>query len=394
MAPPPHVPELLDELVEEVLLRFPPDDPASLVRAAIVCKLWCRLVSTAAFRRRFREFHRKPPLLGILCQDRGGDGDVHPTARFIPTSSFHPARDVRYGWRAVDARHGRVLLEYWPCEDPYEDDGPFRTKLIVWDPVTNKQRKLPSLLMVHNVFPRTWNAAVICAAGGSCNHRYCNWGSFVVVFVGIKHDQICSCIYSSKTGAWSDQTFSEPQYLLDLFKPAPGLLIRNTLYFLFNRELGIVKYDLTMRKASVIDIPPELCWQHLVLMPMEDGRLGFATMDRCRLHINLWSRVIGPDGDAGFAQCGVINLPKALNAPESSPRVNGFAHDVGVLFIRTFYGLYSMDIKSEHVRKVPTTRYCQGFTDVVPYLNFHTPGTALFLYDLHYIQKIQCYFRY
>jgi hypothetical protein len=56
MVPPP--PELIEKLVEEVLLRFPLDDPTSLVRAALVCKLWCHLVSGTAFHRRFHEFHR------------------------------------------------------------------------------------------------------------------------------------------------------------------------------------------------------------------------------------------------------------------------------------------------------------------------------------------------
>ena len=51
------LPQLMEELVEEVLLRFPPEDQASLVRGALVCRLWCRLVCGAAFRRRFREFH-------------------------------------------------------------------------------------------------------------------------------------------------------------------------------------------------------------------------------------------------------------------------------------------------------------------------------------------------
>ncbi|CAO1939902.1 unnamed protein product [Urochloa humidicola] len=109
MEPPLPVLDLLDELVEEVLLRFPPDDPASLVRAALVCKLWCRIVSTAAFRRRYREFHRTAPLLGVLCHSSGRYEDDRPTSRIIPTSSFHPAYTIRDGWRAVDARQGRVL---------------------------------------------------------------------------------------------------------------------------------------------------------------------------------------------------------------------------------------------------------------------------------------------
>ncbi|CAO2201263.1 unnamed protein product [Urochloa humidicola] len=66
--PPPPV--LADELVEEVLLRIPPDDPASLVRAAFVCKPWCRVASDPGFRGRFRERHHQavPPVLGVLCK--------------------------------------------------------------------------------------------------------------------------------------------------------------------------------------------------------------------------------------------------------------------------------------------------------------------------------------
>jgi hypothetical protein len=52
----------MDELMEDILLRCPADDPARLVRAALVCKRWCRIVAGAGFRRRFREFHRAPLL--------------------------------------------------------------------------------------------------------------------------------------------------------------------------------------------------------------------------------------------------------------------------------------------------------------------------------------------
>jgi hypothetical protein len=85
MVPPP--PELIEKLVEEVLLRFPLDDPASLVRAAFVCKLWCHLVSGTAFRRRFREFHRgAAPLLGVLYTT--GVGDCHKQVRDDDTPSW------------------------------------------------------------------------------------------------------------------------------------------------------------------------------------------------------------------------------------------------------------------------------------------------------------------
>ncbi|KAG2631322.1 hypothetical protein PVAP13_2NG008300 [Panicum virgatum] len=285
MAPPPA--ELVEEIVEEVLLRFPPDDPASLVRAALVCRLWRRLVSAAAFRR--------------------------------------------------------------------------RTELAVWDPVTGEQRELPSLPMQFNVYPRTWAAAVLCAGGGNCDHLDCRWGSFLVVFMDIKHNsnKICSCVYSSELAAWGEQTFSDRLRCRrrDCFKPEPGVLMGNSLYFLFNSNHGIVRYDLTTREASMIDIRPAFNPQDIVLMTMDDGRLGFATIDKGRLKLNLWSRVVGRDDkEARFVQFRVIDLLKVFNAPKRWPRLSGFAHGAGVLFIWTLLdGLYSMDIKSEEVRKVPVT---------------------------------------
>ncbi|XP_066393623.1 uncharacterized protein [Miscanthus floridulus] len=105
-------PALMDEHVEEILLRIPPDDPARLVRASIACKRWCRLVCDPGFRRRFRERHRTPPLLGVIryCHVRGRDR----VARFVPTCSFRPRRADRHGWHAIDCRLGRVLLRSEP----------------------------------------------------------------------------------------------------------------------------------------------------------------------------------------------------------------------------------------------------------------------------------------
>ena len=43
MAPPRQPPELIDDAVAEILLRIPPDEPADLFRASLVCKLWLRI---------------------------------------------------------------------------------------------------------------------------------------------------------------------------------------------------------------------------------------------------------------------------------------------------------------------------------------------------------------
>ncbi|CAN6180953.1 unnamed protein product [Urochloa humidicola] len=96
------------DLVGEILLRFPSVDPASLVRAALVCKPWCRLICGPHFRRRFRELHRAALMVGFFCNLLD--------AEFFPASSFRPAS---HGYRpgfsvcALDARHDLVLLQPW-----------------------------------------------------------------------------------------------------------------------------------------------------------------------------------------------------------------------------------------------------------------------------------------
>jgi hypothetical protein len=73
--PPPPPPHPAEEVVEEILLRF---SRASLVRATLLCKLWHRIASATAFHRRYLEFHRAAPMLGILCrggQDESNDYD-------------------------------------------------------------------------------------------------------------------------------------------------------------------------------------------------------------------------------------------------------------------------------------------------------------------------------
>ncbi|CAL5011559.1 unnamed protein product [Urochloa decumbens] len=177
-------PELVDDLVEEVLLRIPPDDPASLARAALVSKRWCRVAAGRSFRRRFRERHRRaaPPVLGLLCNLGGGGDDARASrfvatssraaaaarrgdaraSAFVPTSTFRPPRAATGpGWRVLDARHGRVLLTNQTWEK-----GPVRDALIVWDPITGDRLELPELPRHMETSPWTsWNAAVFCAAG-------------------------------------------------------------------------------------------------------------------------------------------------------------------------------------------------------------------------------------
>ncbi|KAM0928631.1 hypothetical protein ACQ4PT_002598 [Festuca glaucescens] len=64
--PPPHNPALPDELIEDIFLRVPADEPESLVHASLANKHWLGLLVGHRFRGRYRDFHGSPPMLGFL----------------------------------------------------------------------------------------------------------------------------------------------------------------------------------------------------------------------------------------------------------------------------------------------------------------------------------------
>lgn len=88
MAPPRQPPDLVDDAVGEILLRFPSDDPASLVHASLVCKLWFHRLTDPAFSSRYRSFNRVPPLLGFLHNAHLINQSIFP--RFIPITVSSP----------------------------------------------------------------------------------------------------------------------------------------------------------------------------------------------------------------------------------------------------------------------------------------------------------------
>ncbi|KAM0863534.1 hypothetical protein ACQ4PT_044523 [Festuca glaucescens] len=145
-APPSQRVEDMVELVEEILVRLPPDEPASLVRAAVVCKPWCSLISSHRFRRLYRDFHKTPPMLGFFRAGwtRSPDCDSltprEPLLTSASTKGFSP-RDPEGNYVVYDCRHGRVLLlkirdDYFHEQEVDDDDC---TKFLVWDPMTGSQ---------------------------------------------------------------------------------------------------------------------------------------------------------------------------------------------------------------------------------------------------------------
>ncbi|XP_073362435.1 uncharacterized protein, partial [Aegilops tauschii subsp. strangulata] len=177
----------MEELVEEILIRLPPDEPGNLLSASLACKPWRRLLASRGFRRRYRDFHRTPPMLGFLhswlCTE------------FVPTTDFRPREPdlLQSRYSVEDCRHGRVLLQYF-------DRDANMPLLVIWEPVTGSQTVLRCPEM-----PGTTSAAsVLCAADG-CRHGDCHFGPTLVVFVNLDEEAraATASVYSSETGNWS-----------------------------------------------------------------------------------------------------------------------------------------------------------------------------------------------
>ncbi|XP_039793241.1 uncharacterized protein LOC120659237 [Panicum virgatum] len=347
MPPPPP----LEELQEEVLLRFPRHEPALLVRAALVCKPWLRLICGPGFRRRFREPHRTPPMLGFvgnIVPSLSGiltDAD-RPYSCFVPTTAAafrSPGADLLL-CRALDARHGRVLLN---CHRRGGGGGV----------------PLPRLQGQGYI---VWIAAVLC---GRCHHLDCHRGPFLVVYMAYRAPgELIICTYSSDAGTWSDPISTEqPTRHVDM---TPSVLVGNALYFGCLASKSLVKYDLESHEMSVDPLPfTYRSWRPVVL----DNGLGLATVHESKLC--MWKKA-GPEVDAGWTENRVIELEALLPSYAflTPPDVVGFADGIDVIFLMADSVLYTIDTKTYEVKKVFEGK---RINCVIPYMSFFIPGTAL-----------------
>lgn len=82
---------------------------------------------------------------------------------------------------------------------------------------------------------------------------------------------------------------------------------------------------------------------------------------------------IGPDGNAGgWVLSRDIELKTLLPAHALALFVVAIADVVGVVFMYTVDGTYTIDLKSQQGTKV----FSYGCYDIIPFMSFCTPGTA------------------
>ncbi|KAM0844974.1 hypothetical protein ACQ4PT_056696 [Festuca glaucescens] len=244
-----------DELIEEILLRLPPDEPACLLRASLVCKPWRRIISHRRFRRRLHELHGRPPVLGFLRNNMGMEIED-----FVATtaSAFPLAIPGIGDWTALDCRHGRALLL-----DMDMDMVPGSGALVLWDPITGDQERVPvpDAMWDNRSQGEHPTAAIVCAAAG-CNHLGCHGRRpFRLVMVysdssGYQDEEdlewvTWACSYSSETGEWGD--VSRVQDFAMRFKMhTTSVLVGDSLLYFMSDHGNIIEYDLDGRMGAML----------------------------------------------------------------------------------------------------------------------------------------------
>ncbi|KAK3124329.1 hypothetical protein QOZ80_7BG0585090 [Eleusine coracana subsp. coracana] len=379
-------PELNNDAITEILLRFPPADPACLIRAALVCKPLRRILTGSAFLRRYREFHRTPPLLGFLY--RGWHNELNVSVPcFVPTTAAPPFPKLPPECRdssLVDCRHRRVLFQ------AFNGDNFLGLDFLVWDPITGSREKVhkPPIPCL------SYSAAVLCGIAG-CDHRNCHGTPFRVLILGLHYTggPVYACLYSSETRAWG--TPAVPLHHADIdswFDFSCGALVKDELYYCVWGNKIVIEYDLGENRLSLIDLPNTNRYGSCSSVPMlmEDGSLGYAcTRDSS---LCLWSRkVMKPDGVVvGWVQRKAVELeleklvPALKNKSWYSfrkkkklvPELISAAQGVDVVFMATSVGIFMYDFKSGEARKVGENFPTQC-RDLLPFMSFYTPDYVI-----------------
>ncbi|CAL5078034.1 unnamed protein product [Urochloa decumbens] len=305
-----------EDQYDDILLRLPPQRPKLLVRFALVSPVWRRILADPGFHRRYREYHRLPPMVGYVLNSQESR---HRLASFVSTATPpFSARVPRNGVHlvTVDSRHGRVL--FLNLAGGNEDDW----TIIVWDPISDHHQevrmpaKFPSYIL-------GYTAAVLCDVK-YCDHKTCHGGPFRVVLVGVDgwpggEWDTSALVYTSTSDAWTASPAGFATNVNDdddwgFCDDAPAVLLGRALYFL--SSMGrILLYDFgtEAERLTYIDVPANYIGNKArgaVLMPAADGNLGMAALlsDSTGARILVWEREVSAAGDVHWVEMARIRM--------------------------------------------------------------------------------------
>ncbi|VAI09257.1 unnamed protein product [Triticum turgidum subsp. durum] len=363
--------------MREIFLRVRGDDPASLVRAAACCWSWRGIMSHPQFAHDYRKFHGAAPVLGFLYNNHHMTTHIDVrgqrrwySSHFVSTATFRPpaCRDRRK-WRVLDSRHGLALFD---TPKSHED-------FLVYDLLTGEHWEIHADPKCH--YFMWWpdddddlhaclrcNATLLCAKD-RCDHLDCHGGPFRVAFVGCDYTGRAAhaAVYSSETRQWTDVTSVEHEHYIHY--TGHSAVVGDKVYVPCMESDSLIVYNMSQRELSVIN--PPFVVQAITLMGVEDGMPLFVSVVKPRLL--LWSLETGPGGAARWTRHRVIELKSLLPTPvlldNSGVTPVGFAEGVGVIFLSTKAGLYTIELSSCRSKKV---HGMQSIEKAIPYMSFYT----------------------
>jgi hypothetical protein len=366
-----------DDLLREILLRLPPQ-PCSLPRASLVCTRWRGVLSDPQFLDRFRKRHRKPPLLGCFTGEIGkrhvfvpalGSADRNPPAERFPVPRSCKSYDR---WDFRGCRHGLAVL--------VNDRG---REAVVWDPLTGQRRRhrvpfRPGLCGSISETFWLWHPAVMCAdAEDGHVHGDCFASPFKFILMCQGPTQAFTCVYSSASGMWGNVISTATAHRV---LSRPGVLVGNSVYWLFRGGGGVLVFDFETQSLGVIDKPADVhgadWWCAQLLRAGDDGSLGLA--DLSMASIQLWKRQSNSYGVVEW-----VLMRKTIQLEGLFPGrtifkdafMVGYDEDSNEIVLASLSGVIMLQIGSMKVRTV-YKRYSVDNKIFYPYRNFYTAGNT------------------
>ncbi|XBI42938.1 hypothetical protein VPH35_107773 [Triticum aestivum] len=364
-SPPASAPPMDDEnLLEEILFRLP---PPSILPASLVYKRWHGILADRRFVQRFREHHRKPPLLGYFDRKFRG-ASFTPMAGFTPVLGSIPRLGLL---NLVDCRHGVAL---------FLDHA--RREILLWNPIAGVQRHVafpPGLN--HGTDCEVQTAAVLCCASdGLPVHRDCHLSAFTLVLVGDypKRAKKFTCLYESKSGVWGQVISTAARSWV--YRNRPSVLVGSTLCWLLLSS-DILQLDFKNRTLVVIEKPAyaydaDANCSYFQPLRTEDGGLGLAVRSK-NLSIQLWVRKSNYEDTVSWVLKKTVQLGDQISHPlfprlSTSIMMMGYDEDTNVIFLcyeSCHHFMLQLDsMQFRHISTKPNLAYRVCY----PYRDFYT----------------------
>ncbi|KAM3297087.1 hypothetical protein ACQJBY_039122 [Aegilops geniculata] len=346
-----------NNVLGEVLVRLPPE-LSSLPRASLVCKPWARLAASAAFRRRWRDHHGRPPVLGVFDKTMTSLQFI-PADRSIPAERFSIQVCTAWDtWRVLGCRQGHVLIMNWTlCE------------FLICDPISGDRHRVS--------FPPDLVDCRHSANGALLLDR--EQSPLKLVLVDEARARVEARVYSFETGTWGDIiSTAEPCHLTSV----PVTVVGSRLYcWLRKPRDSFLELNLDRQSLALITRPPRanISSRNSQIIPGEDGTVGLALL--LYPTIEMWNRNIDSHGVATWVLRKTVVMDNIADLTSSwaawNSLVIGYAEDANAILISVF--------KERHIRAFIVqleTMQCNRLHGLVldnfyyPFASFYNAGPS------------------